>query len=492
MEILLTLIYLLLFIWLISGSPFFKLDGIPRIWISLAFLLKVIAGVLFWYIYTFYYTSRSDADIYKYFDDSKILFDALKNNPQDFIRMFFGFDNDPRFYEQYYAHMQVWKPQFESAVSMESHTMIRLNVVFRFFSFGFYQLHNVFVNFLSFAGLVALYKTFVPYAADKRKFLFPAIFLPPTVLFWGSGLIRESLVFFTMGFSVYFCHKLITEKLSWKTVVWSVLFLWLLLISKIVLCGLLIIGFVAWGISLHMLKRVPVLNFILAGVIAFTGLLLLAQFTGRNYFRVMQVKQVDLINVSNGGYYLVNGNKMIYIAYDKRDASLEMLRDSTYKIKPGSDYYYYNQPDSKDTIYVHNSTDTLAYKLFSSSAPSKTKFPIPLLTEDKWSFIKTAPRAFFVALARPFIWEAKNNLQRLAAIENILLMLAGLFCLIFADRTVFAKPAFWFCILMVVCFYCMIGWVTPFFGGLVRYKAVVFPFLMSALTIMFKRSKMSK
>ena len=59
---------------------FFDIEGVSKQTFSGIFILKIIFGLLLWAIYTFYYKDRATADIYKYFDDSKVLFDSLKIN----------------------------------------------------------------------------------------------------------------------------------------------------------------------------------------------------------------------------------------------------------------------------------------------------------------------------------------------------------------------------------------------------------------------------
>jgi len=50
---------------------FFSIEGLSRKEISAIFILKIIAGVVLYLIYTYYYTDRKSADIFKYFDDGK-------------------------------------------------------------------------------------------------------------------------------------------------------------------------------------------------------------------------------------------------------------------------------------------------------------------------------------------------------------------------------------------------------------------------------------
>ena len=72
----------------------FKLPGLPKYTAQLVFLLKFGAGLSLTWIYTNYYTDRSTADLYKLFDDSKFMYEAIFDKPKDFFKMISGLDNN--------------------------------------------------------------------------------------------------------------------------------------------------------------------------------------------------------------------------------------------------------------------------------------------------------------------------------------------------------------------------------------------------------------
>jgi hypothetical protein len=492
LEILLSVFYLLLFLWLVSRLPFFRLDVIPKIWLPSILVLKVICGIGFWYVYTFYYKVRSEADIYKYFDDSKIMFDALSAHPGNFFRMFFGLDHYARLSDLYYSRMQVWSPRFENACNFENHSMVRLLAAFRLFSFGYYQVHNVFINMLSFSGLLAIYKTFVVYVRGKEKFLFAGVFLWPIVLFWGSAVIKESFILFASGFTIYYLHQLMccknsgVNKHAFRYLVLSMLFLFLLAMFKIALALLITLGYMAWYLSCRIRIWPAVINFMIIFLSSFFALIALARYTPYDCFKILVNKQTDFVNVSNGGVFLEGNNKIVFVAYDKRRQVLEQITDSVYKLHKGSSYFYFNLQYT-DTTYVKDNKDTLAYHMYSMGAPAKQSISIPQLSSSPMSFIKNSPMAFLNALSRPFITDSKNVLLFLMALQNTLVLLLLIVSLIFADKRVLNEPAFWFCVFVVVGYYVLFGWVTPVLGALMRYKTNVFPLLITAVILLFNR-----
>src|SRR5690606_31718473 len=108
--ILLTIAYILLLLLLIWKLRFFNsVPGLKWQHVGGIFLLKIAAGTVLWAIYTFIYPDRLTADLFKYFDDSAVMFSALAENPVDYFKMLFGIRNDtPYFSENYYTKMNNW------------------------------------------------------------------------------------------------------------------------------------------------------------------------------------------------------------------------------------------------------------------------------------------------------------------------------------------------------------------------------------------------
>jgi len=193
--------YTFLILAILPRISFFKLPSIPMRWLQGAFLIKVLAGIALGIIYSRYYTDRTTADTFKFFDDSRIIFNAIKENPGDFFRMMTGYhSNAPDLVKEYYVNMTAWnnKEMFFN----DNRSIIRLNVLFRFISLGNYYVHVVLLNLFSFTGLVCFYKAFVPYLGNKQKLLFCGLVLFPSLLFWGFGMLKDSLLLFSVGLCI--------------------------------------------------------------------------------------------------------------------------------------------------------------------------------------------------------------------------------------------------------------------------------------------------
>ena len=222
MFIILPAAYAAIGLLLIGRLSFFDVAGLSRRFLQLVFLLKILAGTALVAIYTYYYKDRTTADVFKYFDDGQVLFNAIKHSPADYFKMLFGINNDTPHFAQYYNQMNNWYRVYESNLYNDSHTIIRFNALVMLLSGGYIGVHTVVMCFLALVGLTALYKTFAPAFADRNAMLAVAVFLIPSVLFWGSGVLKEGLLFFAIGLACYNLNNLLNGQRQWYR--WMVFF----------------------------------------------------------------------------------------------------------------------------------------------------------------------------------------------------------------------------------------------------------------------------
>lgn len=207
----------LLIYWMRRTRFFSEVPGLSFRWVVAFFLLRIGAGVALWAVYTYVYPDRATADVFKYFDDSVHMYKALPAHPGDYVRMITGIGNDaPHFRELYYKDMNNWVRHYESDLYNDAHTIIRFNAIVRLFSFGEFHVHSVITAFLSLTGLVGLYRAFVGSLHGKERLLAVAVFLLPSVVFWASGVIKESLLFFGIGLLVYQTDRALTHRIRWR------------------------------------------------------------------------------------------------------------------------------------------------------------------------------------------------------------------------------------------------------------------------------------
>src|SRR5215470_4678270 len=104
--ILLTIGWFAILLFIIRKVKFFTPDKIPFQLVALVFAVKCLGAILIGLIYTYYYRG---GDTFVFFNDSRILFDALKSHPADYFKMLFGIDSDnPYLKEMYFSKMDAW------------------------------------------------------------------------------------------------------------------------------------------------------------------------------------------------------------------------------------------------------------------------------------------------------------------------------------------------------------------------------------------------
>ena len=425
-QIILVIAYTFLFLFLIRKMKFFSLENIQPKYVSLVFVIKIIAGCCLGLIYTYYYTDRSTADTYKFFDDGKVLFHSLQQNPLHFFEMLTGINSGSPELNVYYEKMNAW---FNIDVLFnDNRTLIRLNAIFDCFSFGNYYVNVVFINFISFTGLIALFKMFQTFQKNKSKELFAGVMLLPSMLFWGSGLLKDGLLLFALGMLLYSLHKIITSSHS-RTNIWGFIFCLLLLtITKLYVLIIIFPGIIAWYWSRKdVSKRKIVFKFTLSYLIY----LILAFNIG---------SAVDKYNVTDLIYFK---QKNFYVIAEANKAN------SVIEITP--------------------------------------------VERNAWSILKNSPEAVVRVLFRPTLPEAKSALILLAAIENIIILLILLICLIsYRQSDIFRQPVFYFSVFFVLLMFTLIGLITPVMGAMVRYKVPALPFVMFVFIAVYDREKMRR
>jgi hypothetical protein len=99
---------------------------------------------------------------------------------------------------------------------------------------------------LSFIGLTGIYRTYLYFYKHHTKQLLFSCFLIPSVLFWGSGILKESILLFSIGIFIYSFTNLLYNKKKTSYYFAVILTLGLLAITKTYVLIVLIPSIFAW------------------------------------------------------------------------------------------------------------------------------------------------------------------------------------------------------------------------------------------------------
>ena len=140
-------VYASLLLWLVCKSPLFRIAGFSNKTVAFLFVLKIAAGLSLWLVYTVYYPDRSTGDTWKYFDDALTIKNWWWENRNMFWRFLFGWDLSSADAAPFFEKLHGWTNPYTYGLANDAPTMVRINVVLSFLSFGYYEVHVVFMAF---------------------------------------------------------------------------------------------------------------------------------------------------------------------------------------------------------------------------------------------------------------------------------------------------------------------------------------------------------
>ncbi len=111
------------------------------------------------------------------------------------------------------------------------------------------------------------------------------------------------------------------------------------------------------------------------------------------------------------------------------------------------------------------------------------------------SMINLAPQAINVSLFRPYLWEVRNPLMLLSALESTLLLFLCIYILFKKNLKIFSAFSNFnvlFALIFSISFAFAVGVSTFNFGTLVRYKIPLLPFFLIAIILILDHSKSDK
>lgn len=313
--------------------------------------------------------------------------------------------------------------------------IMKISAVLSIISFNKYLIITLFFGLFSFAGLWRLFLVFNHINKGKElKILAWAILFIPSVWFWGSGLIKDSVCIGSIGFIIHFLYKLFIKKeFSVKSIIALVVLIYIVSIIKSY-----IIIVLAVGLSVFIFYRFisPFKNIVIRGfiILAFLIAVLVATFV-TNFSSQLK---------------LLGEESMVQVDSFKRN------------------YDAAQNEDERSRAYL------------------ETKEIDPSLA----GMIAHSPVAIFNCLYRPFIWESKKIFIVFSSFESLLLLLCTLYIIVklkfFGFFTeILGNPFVLVSFIMSILFAVIIGFTTYNFGTMARYRIILLPFYLFTLVSLY-------
>lgn len=395
--------------------------------------IKLIGGLSFALVYTYYYDYGGDTRVY--YNSAQNLTSILFSDINNFYSLFFLEDLGNLTQNQFNQY-------FGFGLDTSEFTVIRITSILNIIGFNSYYGTTIVFAFLSFFGVWIFYRAFVSFFPKiKNQLAFPFLYFP-SVFFWGSGISKDTIVIGFMGLTFFFFLKLSKK--------FNLFYLFLSLSS----------GYLIFQIKSYIiLSIIPVL-----GIYYF----LQKRKTIENQLIKVSVLPVFL-SIPIGFSYL----GLTYLGEINPKYSVENVISTSQQMQS---WHYVEGENSADN-HGRGSSYTLG------------DYDPTIL-----GAIGIAPSAINVALFRPYFWEVKNAGMLAAAIESAGMLLFTIIVIFKVKPLNFLKHTFnnnlvFLCLTFSLLFLFFVGFSSYNFGALMRYKIPAIPFFLSGLIIIIHLSK---
>ena len=169
--------------------------GIEYKYLRLGLTAKIIGGISFGLIYMFYY---GYGDTFTYFESAKILGDVFIEDPVYGLQLIFEVTDYVRVEDYLYNQFLVNYYRGD-----DTFTVIKIAGLLSALAFGGYFSTTILFSCFAFFGQWKLYQTFIDRYPNIKFELAVAHFFIPSVIFWGSGIMKDSLIIGFLGLLIY-------------------------------------------------------------------------------------------------------------------------------------------------------------------------------------------------------------------------------------------------------------------------------------------------
>ena len=427
-DLLITPLYIILILFISSYIQHKNIEKNPAYkYYTWGMAAKIFCAIAICLVYTLYYPS---GDSTGYYEQGRAIHNLLYKDPRYFFEILFSgptkenysYFDDVTGYVDYHT----WTSDYSSMY------FSRICAPLCMLSFNSFVTCTILLTWICYSGSWKLYLLFCEQFPGIVGRLALAILFIPSVVFWGSGLLKDTMTLSAMGWYSYsFYQLLVKKKYNITNVIGVVLSAYLLIVLKPYILVALLPGSLIW-LSYDKIAKITnrVIKFLVTPILILGGLI--------------------------GGFYVLSSLGDLLGVY-----SLDTVLERAVVV----------QKDLKSDYYGGNSFDLGDFDASIGGVLSKS------------------PQAINAALFRPYLWEVRNPLMLLSSIEStyiFFLTLGLLFRLKFFGffKFIWANPLLLFSVLFALFFAFSVGLSTPNFGALSRLKIPCVPFFVSSLFVL--------
>lgn len=394
--------------------------------------VKFAGAVFIGLIFEYYY---GGGDTYHFFYHAKVINSSIDESFNTWLKLILRVppENNPELYK-YISQNLEWY------YDPSSYTVVRLTAIFGLFTGTHYLPIAILFAYFSFTGIWAMYRTFANIYPTLYKELAIAFLFIPSTFVWGSGVFKDTVCMFGIGWLTYTTFRLFIYKdFSRKNFI------------------LLIFSFyIVYATKLYIL---------MAFIPALSIWLLTTYSTKIKSSALRLISKVAFIGVCVIGFYII----LNVFADEFEKYSLENIAATAQNTR---------------AWLAHQSTD------------GGSGYDLGAFDPSIGGMILKFPQAVVVTLFRPFPWEARKVIVFLSALEA----LAFIFFTIRAFQKrgipktfglIFKDPNVLFCLVFSIIFAFAVGISSYNFGALSRYKIPCLPFYAAFLMIVINYNRIN-
>lgn len=406
----------------------FVTDNVNRVYFIPAISVKIVGALAVGLVYQFYY---GGGDTFNYHTHgSRHVWEAFGDSvPTGFKLLFANGEYSPGVYK--------YASQIAFFGDDSSYFVVRLAAFFDLFTFSTYSATAICFAMVSFVGMWLLFSVFYEKYPHLHRWLAWACFFIPSVFFWGSGLLKDTIIMGCLGIATYEINRLLLQR---RFSIFHLLFLFLAL-------------FCIFEVKKFILQAF--LPSALVWVYMNYGMKFKSQVA-----RIISLPVILIISAASAYYAIVK------VGEGDARYSVDKIAKTAYST--AMDIRYWTGKDAGSGYMLGEIDGTLL------------------------GMLKLAPQAINVSLFRPYLWEVRNPLMLLSAVESFTLLIV-VFIIVIRSRTklfgVIVKPDILFCLVFSMIYAFAVGVSTFNFGSLVRYKIPLLPFFVIALGLLYFDTK---
>ncbi len=168
-----------------------------------ALSIKIFGAIFIGLVYGYYYKS---GDTFYYFNQAQVLNSSFNESFAKWINLLFhipkGSDGN------YYNYIS----QIEWYRDPASYTVVAITAFLSIFTLNTYLPTAVLFAFISFSGVWALFRTFTSLYPNLIRPIAIAILFIPSVFVWGSGIFKDTICLFGLGWLTYGTFRFLVRK----------------------------------------------------------------------------------------------------------------------------------------------------------------------------------------------------------------------------------------------------------------------------------------